>query len=102
MISCGREKTRCKSCEDNVNGWCKRVDRSVDELYKQWFNQRRYRVRKKLDDNEIFFREETYEFITNNIDVIFNSELKSKEHIQAMNKLAELLRRWKYIDVEFL
>lgn len=38
---CIRSKTYCKICDNNQNGWCTWVDKSVDEIYLQWEKRRK-------------------------------------------------------------
>lgn len=41
---CIRSKTYCKICDNNQNGWCTWVDKSVDEIYQQWEKRRKKKM----------------------------------------------------------
>ena len=43
---CIRSKSYCKECDKNRDGWCTWVDKSVDEIYKQWERNRKRRKSK--------------------------------------------------------
>lgn len=101
-VSCGRSKTECKSCSDNDNGWCTFVDKSVDELYKQWISSRKSKMRRKLKDNADFFEEKTINKIIHYAEIIKNSEIQSREQIDAMGNLSAMFYNWKSIDTEIL
>ena len=45
---CIKNKTYCKFCHSNQDGWCTWVNKSVDEIYKQWEHNRKAREKRKL------------------------------------------------------
>lgn len=101
-ISCMRSKTECKTCGSNYDGYCIKVNKSVDDIVKQWKSSNRSKAKRKLKQNASFFTDTTINKITRQAEIIKNSELQSKEQIDAMNELDAIFYHWKVIHTEFL
>lgn len=101
-IMCMRSKTECKTCDSNHNGYCIKVKKSVSDIVKQWKSSNRSKARRKLKQNESFFSEEVIDDILKQAEIIRNSELQSKEMVEAMNELDAIFYHWKVIHTEFL
>lgn len=100
MTSCGVEKSHCKNCRHQTDGYCRITKKSVDEMYHKWFSNRKSRVKRKYKDNfERFDREKFVELMGKYNDI--SSEINNKETIKFLNKLASVMSYWLYVDEEF-
>lgn len=98
---CGHEKTYCRICQANNNGFCTRENKQVMELYDAWRKRRVRKVEKKLRENSENFNYGEVKEICNKV---HDDRINIETHygIEQMNKLKTLMEDWKYIDIEYL
>lgn len=99
---CRREKSECKSCSENKDGFCVRTERNVDDMYKQWLSSKKSKIRKKIRQNERFFDEKLADNIYGWATCLSTAEMESVDYMKAMNALKLLIDGWRIIDIDTL
>lgn len=102
MTMCMKSKSECATCNRNINGYCDLVKKNVDDIIKKWKSSNKSKAKRKLKENEQFFKEETINKIIKQANIIQNSKLKSKEQIDAMNEINAIFYHWKTIRTKDL